>query len=276
MIRIFFTFLVAHANEVILSSGLGGWNRQQLWNQYTSYKAYSDMGILTGASILAYNLQENGMLGVYPINDTDLTAETYQQYLKTHLGLKAYPCVYCDASLGNCQNLSARLENLYLQQEAFLQDSLHRADMYGWDGYSVDFEPDDAVNATKLMDFLIAWGDLLYQSNRTLQVWIGGDTPYDLDRMFNTTGIVFLTMDTYTDTYESFLNIATPLQTSINNISNLGFGLLTNYGQKSSQTMTDIEEIVHWSILTKAGPLSLWASHIPPLWYKPLRRYVEE
>lgn len=272
-----FLLIVANAKEVILSSGLGGWNKQQLWNQYTSYKAYSDMGVINGASILAYNLQENGMLGVYPLNDTSFTAESFQQTLKTQLKLNAYPCLYCDASIGNCQNLASRLENLYLNQDAFIQDSINRANTYGWDGYSVDFEPDGTVNSTKLTNFIMDWGLILNEHNLTLSVWIGGDTQYDMTTLFNTTMLSFLTMDTYTDTYESFLSIATPLQTSINDISKLGFGLLTNYGyhvRAENDTNTDITDIVQWSILTKSGPLSLWASHIPPTWYAPLSEYV--
>ena len=234
------------------------------------------MGVINGASILAYNLQENGMLGVYPLNDTDQTAETYQQYLKTQLQLKAYPCVYCDASIGNCDHLSDRLENLYANQDAFLQDSIQRANTYGWDGYSVDFEPDGPVNATRLTDFLLAWGSLLYVNNFTLYVWIGGDTQYEMERLFNSTGISFLTMDTYNAGFDSFVNIVAPLQISINSVSNLGAGLLTNYGKTSTDVnATDIMNIVNWSILTRMNALSLWASHISPSWYEALSYFVK-
>lgn len=267
-----------NGRDVMLSSGLGGWTHTQLWNQYTSFKAYNDMKIINTVSILAYNLQENGTLGTYSTNDTIWTSETYQQFLKQQLNIKAIPCIYCDATIGMCSGLSDRLENLYLNMTLFINDTIQRAIRFGWDGYIVDFEPDDEVNSTKLTDFIIQWGNTLFENNVTLTLWIGGNTPYD-NRIYNSSILNLITMDTYSDTYENFVQIAAPLQTSTIDITKMGFGLLTNYytGKLFGKVTddSDIMQIIRWSIVSNSGSLSLWASHVPPDWYESLQIYLK-
>jgi hypothetical protein len=272
------------AREVILSTGLGGWTHDQLWRQYTTYKAYSDMHIVTGSSVLAYFLSENGTLGVYSTSDPQWSAEEFQQSLKRDLNLKALPCLYCDATIGSCSNLNDRLEAMYKYQDKFIWSTIDTALRYRWDGYYVDFEPDGAVNGTKLTDFIITWGKALQNAGVTLNVWIGGPTQYNMNALLNASAVNLVTMDTYTNSYSSFINIATPLLTSMSDIKRLGFGLLTNYGSqftnKSFGTSlyddNDMVPIARWVSLVGIQPLSLWASNIPPEWYEPLLSYVKK
>jgi len=266
------TAMLCYANEVVLSAGIGGYNSTQLWSQYTAFKTYSTIGIISTASILSYYLAVDGSLAVYQTADPSMSAEQYQSIMTSELGLKSIPCIYCDATLGNCQNLSQRLENLYQNQQAFIVDSLNRAKTYGFSGYYLDLEPDSVVNSTQLTDFVFDWGYALQQNDLSLTLWIGGDTQYDNDRIFNSTVFNLVTMNTYNTNYADFIAIAAPLQTSINNVSRIGFGLLTNYG---TNDVSDIDQIALWSLLTKTGSLSLWASHIPPEWYFALSRFNE-
>lgn len=271
--------LITDSRNVMISSGLGGWTHDQLWGEYTSLKAYKDIGLINTVSILAYNLQENGTLGTYPTGDPIWGAETFQQFVKQKLSMRAIPCIYCDATIGMCSDLSDRLENLYLNMSGFINDTIYRATLYGWDGYIVDFEPDSTVNSTKLTDFVIDWTEQLSTYNLTLTLWIGGNTPYDF-RIYNHSMINLITMNTYSQSYEEFIGVAAPLQTSVINITNLGFGLLTNYftgkifGEVTDSS--DMMEISKWSALSKAGSLSLWASHIPPDWYEALQLYMRD
>jgi hypothetical protein len=234
------------------------------------------MKIITASSILAYNLDINGSLDTYLTNDSFWSAETYQLYIKENLGLKSYPCLYCDATIGMCSNLSNRLENLYLNKTYFINDSIYRAKKFNYDGYFVDFEQDTTVNITKLTDFILLWNNELNKYKLSLTLWVDDGTPYD-ERIWNTSTLKLISMDTYTNTYDSFINIAASLQTSTNDITRLGFGLLTNYNYfgniNDSINNTDMMKIVKWSILTKSNSLSLWASHISPQWYDSLQLY---
>lgn len=273
---IIYLCILSNSKNIILSAGVGQYTHDQLWKQYTAFKTYSNIGIITASSILAYNLDTNGSLASYDTNDTYWTAETYQQYIKQTLKLKSYPCVYCDSTIGMCSNLSSRLENLYLNVDKFIDDSIQRAKLFNYDGYFVDFEPDTIVNSTKLTDFILMWNEALNKYNLTLNVWIGYDTPYD-DRIWNTTTLNLVSMNTYTDTYDYFIYMAGSLQTSINDITRLGFGLLTNYGIESemySMNETEIMKIAKWSKISKVNTLSLWASHISPHWYNALYLFI--
>lgn len=266
---------MANGNDVMISSGLGGWTHSQLWSQYTSFKAYSDMKIINTVSILAYNIDENGMLATYATNDTLWDSETYQQYIKQQLGVKSIPCIYCDATIGLCSNLSERLENLYTNMPIFINDTIARAKKFGWDGYIVDFEPDNEVNTTKITDFMIEWSSQLNLNNVSLSLWIGGNAPYE-ERIYEFESINFITMNTYTSSYDDFIAVAGPLQIEMIDIKKLGFGLLTNYGTKSFGSVTnnsDIMKIINWSLYAEVKMISLWASHISPYWYKALKKF---
>lgn len=279
-----FLLCCVFGKEVVLSTGLGGWTQQQLWSQYTSYKAYADIGIITTSSVLAYYIAENGSLAVYTTRSSMWPAEIYQATLKNDLGLKALPCLYCDATIGNCADLASRLNNLYNNMTGFIDDTISRGKQYGWDGYSVDFEPDTPVEMEQVTNFILEWGKALQENEMYLSVWIGGNVPYNLTQLYNSSYVKLVTMDTYNLSYDEVINVVAPLQTSMYDVNNLGFGLLTNYqtNNKSSRNRynqtegPDMVGIVSWSLLTGAEPLSLWASHIPPEWYGALYTYVLE
>jgi len=261
-----------NAKEVILSSGLGNYTDAQLLQQYTAFKAYKDIGLITTSSILLYNLNEDGSLGFYNTL-SNMTSKHYQTILKSELGLKAMPCLYCDSTIGMCSNFSDRFSNLYSNMTQFIKSTVVEALEHNWDGYYVDFEPDTSVNSTEVTNFVLAWNLELKAFNLKLNLWIGGNAPYD-DRIY-TSDILITTMNTYVDNYSDFINIASGLQVITTNITNLGFGLLTNYVDTSHTSGSYIEQIINWSILTKSNSLSLWASHIDPNWFFALKKYVD-
>ena len=99
---------------------------------------------------------------------------------------------------------------------------------------------------------------------------------YD-DRIFNTTYVNIITMNTYNADYDTFINTAAQLQTSINDISRIGLGMLTNYGsnmENPNNSTIDITDILLWSKYAKINTISLWASHISPYFYIPLYDYL--
>ena len=278
---------IAYAQNVILSSGLENWNREQLIDQYNAFLTYTRMNIISASSILVYNLDKNGNLDTYNTSDSTITAEQYQIMIK-NLDLKSYPCLFCDATIGNCANLSDRLENLYTHQQDFINSTLVRAKTYGWDGYTVDFEPDQSVDSAKLTAFIVDWANQLASINKTLYIWIGGTTYYDMSVLFNTNNIKLITMNTYVNNYDDFINIASDPLIKISNSSRLGFGLLTSELKKinpnivytnvckvfNSMPQKDITNILKWSKLTNTDSVNIWASTIPPNWYKGLHIYL--
>jgi len=313
LISAFLYFLIifsqnCYSKEVILSSGIGNYNHQDLWSQYTAFKTYGNKNIISASSILAYYINENGSLEPYETNDTYWTAETYQQYIKDNTGLKSFPTLYCDATIGDCSNFNERIEKLYSNMTYFINDSIKRANLYNYDGYIVDFEPDSEVNTTKITDFILEWNQALNYNNLSLNLWIGGNTPYD-NRILNVSNLLLTTMSTYDNNYETFITTAEQLQVNINDVSRLGFGLLTNYGDYNRKyqhkfdeqinlvnqvsplasvnifahtklndtpiNSSDLDNIVVWLALTQNTFLSLWTSHIDPSWHIPLNKFVQ-
>jgi len=279
----------ANANEVILCAGIGNYTHEQLWKQYTAFNTYSSKKIITGSSILLYNIDTNGFLCPYETNDNVWNGEIYQQYIKNNTGLKSYPTVYCDCTIGMCTNFNERIEKTYLNIDYFITDTINKALKYNYDGYMIDFEPDTQVNSTLLTDFILKWNSALNIYNMNLILWIGGDTVFD-NRIFNSTlKLKLCTMETYDNDYNTFISNADALQVNINNVSNLGFGLLTNYGLFQNSNLkkylitNDIKdtpidpinlyEIINWLKLSNTF-LSLWTSHIHPLWHLPLYNFV--
>ncbi len=65
--------------------------------------------------MLIYNLGADGSLQTYGTS-ASMTGEQYQAYLKTTLGVQACPCLYCDASQGNCAGLGQRVANMIANQ----------------------------------------------------------------------------------------------------------------------------------------------------------------
>lgn len=282
---------LVEAREAILSCGLNGWNSDRLQNQYTAFGAYASMNIITASSILVYTIDEDGWLGTYTTNTSSpyIDAEDYQRSLQK-FGLKTFPCIYCDATIGNCANLGDRLDKLFEHQQDFINSTIDRARKYGWNGYTVDFEPDQYVDADRVTDFILDWGKQLRAADLMLYVWIGGPTPYSMTRLQNTDiEIKLITMNTYASSYDQFIYSAADCITRSNSISNIGFGLLTIYeGQDTmnehmygsfKQAALEFDEVSMalvsgWAKTTKTHALSIWATNIPPTWWKSMYTYV--
>jgi len=234
----------------------------------------------------------NGDLDTYNTSDPNMSAEQFQSVLQKNLSLKAYPCLYCDATIGNCADLDERLNNLFKHQQQFIDSTIQKIKIYNWDGYTVDFEPDDLVDSNRLTEFVIDWGCQLREIGRQLYVWIGGPTDYNMSVLPNSECIKMITMDTYTANYNAFINIASETMISVPNTSRLGFGLLTSDSkilldmymnsivdhQKTPEfIMTDdvtMDMITSWVDIAKVDQLSIWASIIPPSWYRSLYNYM--
>ena len=266
--------------EVILSSGLDGWDRDKLKKQFNAYAAYKNMNIITASSILVYEIDEYGNLDTYNTTEPHLQAEEYQQSLQG-LGLKSYPCIYCDATIGNCQNLGDRLKLLFSHQQNFINTTIERAKKYNWDGYTIDLEPDQEVDPKQVTDFILDWANALEQSGMSLYVWVGGNVPYD-DRLLDTkNNIKLLTMSTYSSSYDEFIQSGADQLISMRNSSNLGFGMLTSLIPGSMCPIYNIDDdtmkkITTWSRTTNTLGLSLWASTISPSWFNGLKFYLSE
>lgn len=265
--------------EIILSSGVGKWSTDELWNQYKAYKLYSEIGMITTASILVYHLTDNGTMGVYETNVTEINAEDYQLLIKKDFNLKALPCLYCDATIGACANLSYKLEKIYLRENEFIQESIIKAQKYGWDGYSVDFEPDTPIDSQKITTFVLNWANKLNKNGMRLSIWIGGPTQYIMNQLYNSSIINLITMETYNQNYEQFIETTTRLEIASVNLSNIGLGMLT-YAQGSSKgnvilnENNDLLNITNWLKIAKIEILSIWASTIPPSWYIGLMNFI--
>lgn len=283
MFTLFLCVCTTAGAERILFSGLDGWTHEKVEKQYNMYRSYSSMGIIDSSSILAYYLDDTGGLGRFQTIDETTTGEMFQKKIKYNLGLKAYPCLYCDATIGGpCTNLTDRLEKVYARKKEFIVDSINLAHKNGWDGYSVDFEPDGPVNSTTLTDFMMDWTTALNANGLTLYVWIGGPTSYDMNRIFEgPKGMKLLTMSTYYATLHTiFIQMASYSIENINYLSRLGFGLLTysngamhdynrNFSWPNDNDETD--KNIMWAANLNLTTYGLWASYIPPAWYVPLK-----
>lgn len=267
-------FSLIASKEVILSAGIGNYTEIQLMEQYLAYKSYTNIDLITAASILTYQLTTDGMLAEWKTEDPTMTAEQFQYLIKKNLGLKSYPCVFCDATSGACTNLSDRIDNMIANKNKFIENSIIRAQRYYWDGYIVDFEPENSVNTSAVTEFIIEWGTKLNLYNMTLGIWVGGLPIYDLNILSKYPYINIITMSTYVGTYNDFITNAAGLQTQLG-ISNLSYGLLT-YPMSYSFNETDLILISEWLKLTKSNVLSLWASNIPPTWYKGLHKFLHD
>lgn len=268
---IIFTLLyLCYARDIILSAGLGNFSQQRLSSQYETYKLYAEMELITTASILVYNINIDGSLGIYNQNDL-ITSEKFQYMIKD-LGLKALPCLFCDSTIGACGDLSLRLENLFKHEQEFINETIYRAKKYGWEGYSVDFESYASYDIDKLTDFIINWQSALNDHGLILSVWIGA-LQYNYTVLFNTK-INLVTMATYNQNYEDFVYIASQLQ-SATNISNIGYGFLTKAASGYYEISgNELMKIIKWLTNTSAEVISIWSSIMSTDWYDGLRLFM--
>jgi hypothetical protein len=170
-------------NDVILSSGLEYWNREQLLTQYNMFSIYSSMQIISASSILVYNIDIDGNLGTYSTNDMLVTAEDFQLLIKQQIGLLGITSIYCDATSNYCTNLAASLDKMYKNQTNFIATVIARMVYNHWGGLILDFEPDTSLDWGRLTSFIILLSEAMQIINKPLYVWIGYSTPYD-DRIY--------------------------------------------------------------------------------------------
>lgn len=267
-------FIGVNSHEVILSAGIIGDPIEKIQVQFNKYKSYKNSGLITASSVLAYNINENGNLGTYNTRSLNMSAEDFQMSLQK-LNLKSYPCIFCDATIGRCKNFGDRIEKVYLNEEKFIEDTLSRAVLYNWDGYTIDFEPDQMIDGVKLSNFVVNWANSLDKYNLTLYVWIGGPTQYNLGVFYPIYNIKLVTMNTYSLPYSSFIETASGELVKSGRNSKMGFGFLTDYNSNvKSIPERDIGNILGWLNIANAGFINLWASNIPAHWYEALFTYV--
>ena len=275
---LFVVVFTQRTREVILSSGLISWDHKQLLTQYNAYNVYANAGIITASSILVYEIDIHGNLNQYNTTDPLISAEQFQMSLQKlgNDGLSSYPCIYCDATIGYCKNLTDRMEHLYEHKYHFINDTIQRAIKYNWNGYTIDLEPDQKIDALKLSHFIVEWSNELTKYNLLLYVWIGTTTVFDINILSESNAnIRLITMDTYVDDYDSFLDAASNTLLLSSKPQNIGFGLLTNI-YNTSLSETALISVSSWANISMTCSLSIWASIIPPQWFKGLKNYLSE
>lgn len=267
-----------------MSAGLGNYSQIPLLEQYEVFKTYAKMKIISTASILTYFINENGSIGVYNQNDT-VNAEDFQYFIKNETELKALPCIFCDSTIGACNNFSYRIQNLLKNQESFIDDSIYRAKKYGWEGYSVDFEAGYSILYNELTDFVVKWAHALKKEKLILSLWIGDPSIYNYTTLFNEP-LQMITMSTYNTDYNDFTYIAKNLL-SATNVSDIGFGFLTKAASgREAINSTEFSRIIDWLINTSittlkntsndisTNTISIWSSYIDDSWYKVMYEYL--
>ena len=258
------------ANEVVLSSGLENWSRRQLDLQFNAFAQYKHMRVISASSILVYRLDEDGNLDTYKTNDSSVNAEDFQLSVRQKIGLKAYPCLFCDATVGFCSQLNTRLERMYQHKIGFFSNVTARVLMNGWNGFAVDFEPDEGINWARLSDFLVELSNVLRDlAQVVLYVWVGGRTLYT-ESVFSAPNIVVWSMNTYVDTYNHFVDVAAQDLALVDNTTRLGFGLL----QSNDVPEWDMINVVSWMRVAKVPMLNLWASNISGFALKALETFL--
>jgi len=261
--------LVLSSKDVLLSSGLMNWDREKLMTQYNAYQLYKDMKVISAASILVYNINENGELDTYKTNDTVVDAEGYQQLIQDNIHLKSYPCIYCDATVGFCSGLNNRLSKLYAKKMEFIWNLTSKIRLFHWNAIVVDFEPDTDIDWRLLTNFLIDVAAALQVVHVPLLVWVGSGTPYDLT-LYRTNNLHVISMDTYVDSYVAFVHAAALLFSQTNNITRTGLGLLSS----NCMSEADMLQTVLWIQVCKVPLISLWSDNPNPFTLKALQLYL--
>eukprot|EP00732_Lithocolla_globosa_P002565 Lithocolla_globosa_v1_NODE_1719_length_2380_cov_8.299785.p1 type:complete len:374 gc:universal NODE_1719_length_2380_cov_8.299785:2323-1202(-) len=296
---------LASAGDVWLSSGYGGWTRQRMDQLYNDYQFYYQGNMTTHSSLLMYFFTTDGHFDHHENHNTPQgSVKPFAQALKSEIGLKAYPCFFCDETIGECSGLNSRLEAIYRREAEFIADTITEAKVYGWDGYTVDIESFGRLDSERLTTFLINWGVEMMNNGMTLQLWVGGPSQYNMGRL-NDSPYVFplQTMDTYRNSYSSWESAANSFLNQVH-AEKAGFGLLVSHGLKDlmdslvaygadrdlvmkkygkyieedpttyALSSEDMYRIAEYSRERGVDSLSLWASEIPVNWYGGLNDFV--
>ena len=264
---------IVSAKEIVLSAGLKDFTDQQLAEQYQRYENY--LPFITASSILVYEIGLNGTLQHYNISSKEYTAETYQQSLKKNLGLKSYPCIFCDSTLnGICDNIDLRLNNVLKRKEEFILESIGLAKKYEYDGYYLDLEGVTNVDQYLLTDFVNQWATAIAPYHLKLRVWIGPGTPFLLEKLLENCYTEIASFDTYTDDYQTFVNQASKYFNQICNKSHLSYGLLTY--DTTLATKNTIHDIFEYITDIDVGSVTFWASTLPGHWLGTLKTFLSK
>jgi hypothetical protein len=262
-------YLTQAINQVILSSNISTWNEDQLNEQYNLFSNYTKMQIITTASILVYTIDENGTLSVYGnlnTSDPHITIEAYQMKLK-QLNLRSVPTIYCT---GNITDRLRKLYKFYDRKNAFIDNSVQKAVTFGYNGFILNIQPEEKINWYELSAFIVKWSHALKSINIPVYLTINCDTFYD-HRVYNEAdNIIILSVDTYTDNYDDFVEVADYEVGYVPNVTRIGFGLLTN-GNMSSE---DALNVTKWLVTHNVSLLSAWLDIINDMSYQALFYYL--
>lgn len=294
------------ANNVWLSTGYGGWDHATLQNEWDRYQSYATAGAVTHSSLLMYGLNSDGSLMSWETGDASWPAKQFQKDLKTKLGLKAVPTLFCDETIGNCKPLATALSKIFQNPQVFIDATISEANQWDWDGFAVDLESFSSLSAKQTDDFLVQWGTALNKIGKELSIWIGGPTQYDVGVLARSTAInSLITMSTYTGSRSAFESIAQSTLSEVGNPSKTGFGLLSSDGLASmlksmgishdvveqklrslkasgSQfgsslgaiSRSDMLAISSWAKSKGARHFHIWASEIPANWIDGLKDFI--
>jgi len=264
--------------SILLSSGLYNWTDKQLEQQYNYFSVYKRLNLITESSILTYVINIDGMIELIPTN-SQIDAEQYQYNISRSLNLPAYPCIFCDASIGFCSGFDDKINAVFKNQQRFIDDLINRSIKYNWSGYTIDFESDRSINGTLTTNLMIQLAKNLNIYNKKLYIWInyGVDViePFNISHLMNIHNIVLLTMNTYNNDYNMFIDVAASMIIHSKSFDRIGFGLLT-YDRSQVISEDILFKIITWLKVVNITLLSLWASTIPPNWFLPLNNFMSQ
>jgi hypothetical protein len=262
--------------SILLSSGLYKWSDKQLDQQYNYFSVYKKLNLITEASILTYVINTDGMVELIQTNSS-IDAEQYQYNISKNLNLLAYPCIFCDASIGFCSGFDDIINAVFKNQQRFIDDLIERSIKYNWSGYTIDFEPDRSINGSLTTNLMVQLAKKLDIYKKKLYIWINYGVnviePFNISHLMTIHNIVLLTMNTYNSDYNLFIETASSMIIHSKSFDRIGFGLLT-YDRTQVISEDSMMKIVAWLKVVNISLLSLWASTIPPNWFLPLNNYM--
>ena len=247
--------------EVILSAGIGGYNNSQLFDQLRRFETYSQLGAISGTSLLLYGIGSGGVLTETRTAPGAMTANEFGLIVKEKTGLPLYATIYCDESWGACSPLGEHLRDLSFN---FTYSLLNEATLYGLDGFIIDLEPIETIpyNPTARM-IEIAQA----VAPRRFYVWVGDSTPMMVSLLEAASQVVdnlyIIAMNTYGDTPQGLVSDAQQLARKANRT-------LVGVLESSWYSGSDIQLICTGLKKYHVG-LSIWASIINGTWINELR-----